>query len=164
MRHADKPTAEESIHIAATPEQVWPLVTDITLITRTSEELVHAHWSDPDGVPAVGQTFVGTNRNEYFGEWQTTSTVTECEKPSVFAWSVGDLDEPNTSWRFTVRAEGDGCVVTQWVRLGYGPSGLHLAIRSMPDKEERIVARRMKEFCTGMRANLEEIKRLAESA
>lgn len=164
MRHADKPTAEEEIHVGATPEQLWPLVTDITLITRTSEELVAAHWSDVDARPAVGRTFVGTNQNEYFGEWQTTSTVTECDPPTVFGWTVGDLDEPNTTWRFTVRPDRDGCVVTQWVRLGYGPSGLHLAIRSMPDKEERIVARRMKEFRTGMRANLEEIKRAAEQA
>jgi hypothetical protein len=40
---------------------------------------------------------------------------------------------------------------------------LSIAITAMPDKEERIVARRLEEFATNMRATLEGIKRLAEA-
>lgn len=165
VRHADQPTFEESVRVAAPPERVWPLVSDISFLVDASDELQGVRWASGEGdVPCVGRTFVGRNSNKYFGEWETTSTITECDEPQTFAWSVGDVDEPNTCWRFTLEPDGDGTVVTQWGRLGYGPSGLHIAIESMPDKEERIVAGRIAEFRAGMRANLDAIKRAAESA
>ena len=52
----------------------------------------------------------------------------------------------------------------QWARLGPGPSGLSMAIESMPDKEQRIIARRLEEHRTNMTATLAGIKDLAERA
>jgi hypothetical protein len=46
--------------------------------------------------------------------------------------------------------------------MGPAPSGLTIAIAAMPDKEERIVARRLEEFEANIRATLEGIKNLAE--
>jgi hypothetical protein len=46
--------------------------------------------------------------------------------------------------------------------MGPARSGLSLAIDRMPEKEERIVARRLREFEESMRATVEGIKRLAE--
>ena len=164
MRHADKPTVEEHIDVAAAPDQVWPLISDITLSVGISDELVAVEWTSGEGdAPCVGRTFVGTNTNEYFGRWQTTATVTECEQPAVFGWTVGEVDDPNTSWRYTLTPTDTGTRVTQWAQLGTGPSGLVIAIGRMPDKEERIVARRLDEFRVSMRRNLETIKQRAES-
>jgi hypothetical protein len=164
VRHTDEPTVEERIDIAARPERVWPLVSDITLFVGISPELVAVEWAGGDGdAPCVGREFVGINANEHFGRWQTTATVTECEEPVVFAWTVGDLDAPNTTWRFRLEPTGYGTRLSQWMRLGSGPSGLTVAIERMPDKEERIVARRLAEFSTSMRANLELIKQRAEA-
>lgn len=165
MRHADRPTVEEELYVGAPVERIWPLVSDIGFIVAAGPELQAVEWEHGDDpTPAVGRRFVGTNSNKYFGQWQTTSTVTECDEPRTFAWAVGDLDEPNTRWRFTLRPDAGGTMVTQWGQLGYGSSGLHVAIRKMPDKEERIVAGRLEEFRVGMRANLEAIKRAAEGA
>jgi hypothetical protein len=47
--------------------------------------------------------------------------------------------------------------------MGPAPSGLTIAITAMPDKEERIIARRLQEYETNMRATVEGIKRLAEA-
>ena len=47
--------------------------------------------------------------------------------------------------------------------MGPAPSGLTIAITAMPDKEERIVARRLEEYETNMRATVEGIKQLAEA-
>lgn len=164
MRHADKPEVSAELYVDAAPQHVWPLVSDIAFLVGPSVELQAVEWeSGEDDEPVVGRRFVGTNSNEHFGQWQTVSTVTECDEPRTFAWSVGDLDEPNTSWRFTLRPSGSGTVVTQWGQLGYGDSGLHVAIKRMPDKEERIVARRLDEFRTGMKANLQAIKAAAEA-
>lgn len=161
MRHADKPAAEVERYVEAPPERIWPLVTDLALHAMISDELQHAEWENEGGA-VVGNRFVGTNRNKYFGEWQTTATVVECEEPRVFAWAVGDIEEPNTTWRFSLHPSGSGTVLTQSMQLGTGASGLTIAIANMPDKEERIVEGRMKEFRAAMQANLDAIKEIAE--
>jgi hypothetical protein len=164
MRHADRPSIEEQLDIAAGPEQLWPLISDITFPVGPSAELLAAEWVDGEGdAPYVGRRFVGTNANRHFGQWQTTATVIECEPPRVFAWAVGDPAEPNTTWRFVLEPRGAGTRVTQRVQLGRGPSGLTVAIERMPDKEERIVARRLEEFRAAMRANLEAVRDAAQS-
>lgn len=165
MRHADRPTITEELYVEAPPERIWPLVSDPAFVAAQSPELQSVEWeAGEDDGPAVGRRFVGTNSNKHFGQWQTTSTVIECDEPRTFAWAVGDLDEPNTAWRFTLTASGGGTVVQQWGQLGFGDSGLHVAIKSMPEKEERIVERRLSEFRTAMQANLEAVKQAAEGA
>ena len=61
------------------------------------------------------------------------------------------------------RPSGTGTVVTQWARLGYGPSGMHYGIKANPDKEELIVDRRLEQWRGAMRATLELIKERAET-
>jgi hypothetical protein len=53
-------------------------------------------------------------------------------------------------------------VLEQWMLLGPGRSGLNLAIDAMPDKEQKIVFVRLREFETGFKHNLAAIKDLAE--
>jgi len=155
VRYADGPTVEVSIVVDATPEQVWELVSDITLPARFSSELQAAEWIDDT-------TFRGHNVHEAAGEWETVCTVTERDSPRVFAYAVGDPANPSASWRFTVAPEGEGSRLTQWMRMGPAPSGLSPAIEAMPDKEERIVARRLDEHRFNMLATLNGIKDLAE--
>jgi hypothetical protein len=165
VRHADKPVVEEQIDVAAPPGRVWPVVSDITLPIGISEELVAVEWTSGAGeLPCVGRTFVGTNTNEHFGQWQTIATVIECDELIAFGWIVGDLDDPNTSWRYTLSPVDAGTRVAQWMQLGTGPSGLVIAIGRMPDKEERIVARRLDVFRAAMRRNLETIKQRVEAS
>jgi uncharacterized protein YndB with AHSA1/START domain len=164
MRHSDQPTTEVELHIDAPPERVWTLVTDLEQLVSMSEELQAAEWIEADG-PELGARFVATNTNRYFGSWKTTSTVIEYDEPRVFGWAVGDVDEPNTTWVFRLQAdELGGTWLTQWMRLGIGDSGLGVAIARMPDKEDRIVAGRLREFEAAMRKNLDGVKALAEAA
>ena len=164
MRYADRPSLEEHIDIAASLERVWPHASDIALSVGVSPELIDVEWASGSGdAPCVGREFVGTNTNQYYGTWQTTATVIECDEPHVFGWVVGDPSNPNTTWRYTLTATDGGTRCTQWMQLGGGPSGLTTAIDRMPDKEERIVANRMTQFRSWMRTNLETIKQRAEA-
>ena len=52
----------------------------------------------------------------------------------------------------------DGVLIRQWGRMGPGPSGLTPAILAQPDKEARIVARRLAEWQQNMQANLDWIR------
>lgn len=163
MFYADGPTVEVDTYIEAPPERVWDLVTDIALMAEFSPELQSVSWADGAEGPAHGREFVGRNRHMDIGEWETRSFVTECARPSVFAWAVTDVEHPSATWRFTLRPEGSGTRLSQWMRIGPARSGLSAAIERMPDKEERIVQRRLDELRSAMLTGLERFKRAGEA-
>ena len=163
LRFADCPTTEATLDIAAPPEAVWPLVSDIMLPARFSGEFQGAEWLDGVSEPEAGARFVGRNRHEAIGAWETTSTVTECDPPRTFAWAVGEPDEPAARWRFTLEPMDAGTRLTQWMQMGPARSGINAAIDAMPDKESRILERRLTELRQNMQATLEGIKQLAEA-
>ncbi|WP_431877288.1 SRPBCC family protein [Amycolatopsis sacchari] len=161
-RYADCPTVEASTWIGAPPERVWRFVSDIGLMPSLSSELRETEWLDGVTGPAVGARFVGRSEHEAFGRWETTSHVVECEPGRVFAWAVSDVDEPSAVWRFTLEPADGGTRLTQWMQLGPGRSGLSFAIDRMPDKEQKIVFVRLREFEGAIQRTLAALKDLAE--
>jgi uncharacterized protein YndB with AHSA1/START domain len=161
--YADAPTVAVHTRIEASPERVWALVSDIGLMAKLSRELQEVEWLDGVTGPGVGHRFVGRNAHEALGTWETTSTVIEYDEPRRFAWAVGDPGHPWSVWRFTLSPDGSGTVLEQWTQMGPARSGLSLAIEAMPDKEQKIVFVRLREFETGFKANLATIKELAEA-
>ena len=162
MRYADGPTAHAEVLIDAPIERVWALVSDIEVPARFSEELVAVRWVDDER--GVGARFVGTNQHESVGEWEMTNHVVRCEPNRVFEWAVHDPAQPASSWWFELESEGEQVRLRQSGRLGPGENFLSMVIASMPEKEERIIARRLREHEANMALTLEGIKRLAEEA
>jgi uncharacterized protein YndB with AHSA1/START domain len=163
LRYADGPSAEVEIFIAAPAEKVWALITDITLPARFSSEFRGADWLHGATGPATGASFTGHNEHPAIGSWSTTSFIVECEPYRVLAWSVSDVAQPSAQWRFTLDPVEGGTRLTQWMRIGPGRSGLSPAIDAMPDKESKIIRRRLDEHRRNMTANLEGVKALAEA-
>ncbi len=161
MKYADGPVAAAAVVVSADIGTVWDLVTDINLPAGYSSEFRGATWLD-DG-PRLGARFRGRNRHEAIGEWETTSFITSYEPPRRFGWDVGDPDHPAASWRFELEQHAGQTQVRYQARLGPAPSGLTVAITAMPDKEERIIARRLAELEANMTATLGGIKELAEA-
>ncbi|WAC53915.1 SRPBCC family protein [Gordonia sp. SL306] len=161
-RYADGPTAQVRIRVAAPPVAVWQVVSDVESMAEMSSELQSVRWTDPTAEPGVGATFIGSSRHPAMGEWSTTSHVVEWTPLKSFAWAVEDVDSPSATWRFTLHDDGDETLLTQWVRMGPGRSGLSAAIDAMPDKEQKIVFVRMREFEANMTATLDQIKDRAE--
>ncbi|WP_371583279.1 SRPBCC family protein [Streptomyces sp. NBC_01314] len=163
-RYADKPSVEVHTWIAAPPARVWALVADIELMPRWSSELESVEWLDGRSGPAPGARFIGRSKHASFGEWATTSHIVEYEPSKTLAWAVEDPQHPSALWRFTLAPRDGGTLLTQWMQMGPGRSGLSFAIDRMPEKEQKIVFVRMREFEANMAVTLEEIKKLAESA
>jgi uncharacterized protein YndB with AHSA1/START domain len=164
VRYADGPAVQVDVLIEASTARVWELVTDIGLPARFSSELQEAHWLDATVQPVPGAQFVGRNRHEAAGEWETTCVVTISEPDHRFVWVVGEPAHPSATWGFDLEREGSGVRLRQWARLGPAPSGLTPAIAAMPDKEERIILRRLEEHRANMQATVEGIKALAETS
>lgn len=164
MKYADRPTTTISIDIDATPAEVWELVSDIGLPSRFSTEVSGAEWID-DG-PALNARFVGHSSHDAIGEWTTTCVITGYEEQRLFEWSViGRDDDVSSIWRYTLDDLGGGSTrLGYWFQMGPGRSGLNFAIDRMPDKEERIVERRLAEHASNMERVVAGIKHLAESA
>jgi hypothetical protein len=156
MRYADGPSVEVETFIDASPGAVWALVSDVTIPVQFSTELEEVTWLDDT-------RFTGRSRHPAIGEWSTTCTVVACDPESLFAWVVGDPENPSAHWRFSLEAEGNVTRLRQWMRMGPAASGLNIAIEAMPDKEERIIARRLDEHRANMQLTVDGIKSLAES-
>lgn len=160
MRYEDGPVATVDLLIDAPLESLWALVTDINLPADFSTEFQGARWID-DG-PALGARFVGRNHHDALGAWETTSWVNLFEPLRAFGWAVSDPDHPSATWWFELEPESGGVRVHQGGRMGPAPSGLTIAITAMPEKEERIVARRLQEWERNMVATLEGIRQRVE--
>jgi uncharacterized protein YndB with AHSA1/START domain len=163
LRYADGPCVEAEIVIAATPEAVFALVSDIDLPARFSTEFKGARWLDGASAPRAGARFAGRNVHAAVGEWETVCTVVEYDPPRAFAYCVEGMDGGvGSTWRFSVTPEGDGCRLRQWMQMGPGRSFINVAIEAMPEKESRILNRRVHEHRVNMEANVAGVKELVE--
>jgi uncharacterized protein YndB with AHSA1/START domain len=163
MRFADRPETSQELRIEAPPERVWTLCTDLPRMGEWSPENEGGQWIDGSDGTAVGARLRARNRHAAIGEWETTSVVVAYDRPRRFAWSVGEPDSAGATWSFELEADGTGTVLRQRATMGPGPSGTTAAIERMPDKEERIIARRLQEWEAGMQAVLNGIKAEAEA-
>ena len=103
-----------TVHIAAPPERIWDLVSDVTKIGRYSPETFEAEWLEGATGPAVGAKFRGhVKRNGIGPIYWTTCTVLECVPGRVFGFGGGPSDKPLSIWRYRLEPSGDGTDVTE---------------------------------------------------
>jgi len=103
--------------VAAPPEKVWALVADVTRMGEWSPETRAAEWLDGATGPDVGARFKGHNQRGPIARWTTTCTVVESEPGRVFAFAVGDAEDPDTVWRYSFVPAPDGTMVTETCEL-----------------------------------------------
>ena len=159
---ADGPGTTVATVIRAAPPAVWAAVIDLDMPARFSDEYLGGEWTG-DG-PALGASFVGRNRNEFMGEWKLESFVDVYEEGRTFGWATSSLADPGARWRFHLEPDGEHTLLRFEVTIGPGMSGLTMAIASMPDREERIIHRRIDGLNANMRRTVEGIKATLESA
>jgi carbon monoxide dehydrogenase subunit G len=152
----------DSADIAAPPQRVWEIVSDIAVMPRFSTELRDVQWADGFDGPALGAKFLGHNRNRMIGEWTTRSQITAFDRPRAFGWSVGDPEMPSATWRFDLAPRPGGTRLTYTAQIGPGPSGVTMLIERSPHRAERIVESRLAQFREAMAATLTGIGQLAE--
>lgn len=162
MRYRDQPTIEVTLRVRCDVATAWELVTDIGLPARCSAELQAVEWLDEAGRVEVGARFRGRSSHEALGDWETVCEVVEVEDNRRWVWNVVSSQGVSSTWAFEVEPASDGVLIRQWARMGPAPSGLSVAIAATPEKEARIVARRLSEWQQNMQANLEWIRSQTE--
>lgn len=107
-----------TVHINATPQVIWDLISDVTTIGRYSPETFEAEWLEGATGPAVGAKFRGhVKRNGKGPTYWTHCTVTECEPGKSFAFAVGSVAKPINTWTYRLEPTGDGTDVTESFEL-----------------------------------------------
>lgn len=151
------PGDEVSLHIAASPEALYAIVTDVSRMGELSPECTGGTWQGGATGPAVGATFKGTNKRGY-ARWSTSNTVVEADPGRAFAW---ETKQSGVRWGFRFAAEGDGTLVTEH-RREFKDRPLvakvfaKLALGGVAEHED--------ELRDGMRATLERLKAVAETS
>ena len=103
-----------TVHMKATPEQVWDLVSDITRIGEFSPETFEAEWLHGATGPAVGARFRGhVNRNNKGLKYWTECEVVESTPGKVFAFDVISAGRKVNTWRYDIEPAGNGTDVTE---------------------------------------------------
>jgi len=157
---ADGPGCVVEVDIKAPIEQVWDRVTNINFGVPFSPEFVGARWADGCDGPALGAEFIGSNKHEAIGEWDVSCFVNRYVEHREFGWVTSDADNPGARWCFEMDRIAGATRLRYSLKLGPGPSGISHAIASMPDKEPRILRRRVSEH----RANMQSVVNGASAA
>ena len=103
------PADQVSLRIAAPPERVYEIVTDIAGMGRLSPECTGGRWLDGASGPAVGARFKGTNKRG-FARWSTTNEVVEAEPGRAFSFKTL---QSGYQWTYRMEPDGDGTLVTE---------------------------------------------------
>jgi hypothetical protein len=144
--------------MAASPEHVWSLVSEVTNIGRYSPETFEAEWLDGKTGPAVGVRFRGhvrRNGKAWLVYW-TKCRITACEPGRDFAFDViGPGGKTSVNWSYHLAPVGDGTDVTESFQLG---ASLALRLYSAFANKSRT-----RTNVDNMQATLERIKEVAET-
>jgi hypothetical protein len=151
--------AEVSLHIDASPDSVYDLVTDVTRMGEWSPETTRCRWLDSATGPVVGARFKGTNRRLMF-RWSTKPRVVAANRGREFAFVVNLIifGREMTKWTYAFeQASDNGTDVTEsFEMLDDLPWYIAFSQRLMG------IADRKANLEAGMQRTLERIKAVAE--
>ncbi len=162
-RLADGPGTVVEVDIRASVDDVWAIISDIDMPKAYSEEFTGARWADGHDGPALGAQFIGSNTHQAIGEWDVPCFVHRYVEGAEFGWVTSDPDHPGARWCFEVSSIAGATRLRYSLILGPGPSGITAVIDSMPDKEPRIIARRIAEHRANMQRVVDGVKAALEA-
>ncbi|WP_019874237.1 SRPBCC family protein [Sporichthya polymorpha] len=150
-------THRQSIEVAASPEAVYDLVSDVT---RTGEwsPVCRECWWDEGATGQVGDVFTGRNVLPD-RTWETRCTVIAADRGRAFGWEVGDR---YVRWVYSMEPIDGGTRLTEaWEFL---PNGIAMFHDRYGSDAEAEIGKRIDLAHTGIPATLTAMKRIAESA
>jgi uncharacterized protein YndB with AHSA1/START domain len=110
--------AEVTVWMAAAPEKVWDLVSDVTRIGEFSPETFEARWTRGSTGPEVGASFAGhVKRNGVGPTYWSPCQVTACEPERLFEFAVGTDAVTINNWGYRLAPRDGGTDVTEYFRL-----------------------------------------------
>lgn len=162
--------------VAATPDQVYAVVSDLPRSGEWSPECRGGEWIS--GAPgAVGAVFRGENlRQESVvawaplvrGTWHTECRVVAAEPGRTFRWMMLShaQEDQESVWGFDVRPGADGgSVLTHHFRMGKATRGIHKIVADLDEPDRiRFVAEWTDKLVGDLAETLKRIKDVIETS
>lgn len=143
---------EVSELLPAPAEEVYALLTDVARMGGLGPENTRSEWeSEERGVGAVFRGWNVVSGNAY----DVPCTVVTADPPRAFAFAVGDPALPSATWSYDLVEADGGTRVTQRFQHGPGRTFLRRAVAAEPGRAPELVAQRVGQIETGMRATLQ---------
>lgn len=147
----------DSVLVSRTPDEVYALVSDVTLMGGWSPVCKACWWEETDA-RSVGAWFIGRNETAE-RTWETRSQVVAADPGREFAWEVNN---GWVHWGFTlepVEATQSTRLTQNWRFLPKGIAGFHERFGQRADTE---IAIRSDAAKSGIPQTLAAIKASAE--
>lgn len=152
-------THSDHVDIAAPPEKIWAMVTDMERYGEWSSENQGGYWrKNDDGIPgtgSVGDMFVGVNR---IGddEWKAPVEIVERDEGRSFAFVTGGLEYNIALWRYQLDEIEGGTRLTENYEL-------RTLSPRMKEHGQSEVDYRRENMISSIRATLTNLKTAAEA-
>ena len=104
---------EISRDIAASPEEVYAAISDVTRMGEWSQECHTCEWHEGFDGPALGATFDGHNRNGDH-EWTSQGKVVEADPGRSFVFECSMYDFHYATWGYRIEPTATSSRVTEW--------------------------------------------------
>jgi hypothetical protein len=150
--------AEVSIHVDATPDDVYTFVADLPRMGEWSPECYRCSWTGDYQVAGPGARFKGYNKRG-LRRWTTKGTVVSAEPGRELSFDIRSVfDLPVSRWTYRMEPDGGGgCTLTEaWQDRRGGVMKVLGAVASG-------VSDRAVHNTDGMRRTLQRIKEAAEA-
>jgi uncharacterized protein YndB with AHSA1/START domain len=148
-----------SVDVAASPDIVWSVVSDLSRMKEWSPECVAVHWKGADPGPAgpsVGSVFKGTNKIG-LRRWSTKGTIVAADTNKELAFDISALGLPVARWSYSIGPSDNGCRLTETFEDKRGAFVKFVGTLTTGVKD------RMTHNDAGMRTTLERMKAAAEA-
>lgn len=158
MTQPEARTHQDSVFVAADPDAVYDVVSDVTRTGEWSPVCASCWWDDEAEAGRVGAWFTGHNETSD-RTWETRSQVVVAERGQEFAWVVGN---GFVRWGFLLETEGEGTQLTEtWAFL---PEGLAMFADKYGDRAPDEIDDRTRQAHAGIPTTLAAIKRIVATA
>ena len=125
--------------VAASPEEVWEVVADVTRVGEWSHECRTARWLSGAAAARPGARFRGTNRVGPL-RWSRTSEILVADPPHELEWRTMPtaMFPDSTRWRVRIRPVRGGTSITQSFLVVRAPALLdRVYARLIPAHQDR---------------------------
>ena len=102
-----------SLRMAATPDDVYAVVSDVTRTPELSHEIIDCTWLDGATGPAVGVRFKARNKVPNRPAWHNKPVITEAEPGRRFRFARTEPFSGTVEWTYDLAPDGDGTLVTE---------------------------------------------------
>jgi uncharacterized protein YndB with AHSA1/START domain len=152
---ASATNGEARVHVGASPENVYALISDVTQMGNWSPETHHCEWLDGATGPAVGARFRGANHLGLI-KWHTECTITAADRGREFAFSVLHPNgREQTRWRYTFTPADGGTDVVETYEFLWCPLASRMLETFIP---------RDRQLRAGIQQTLDKVKVAAEAS